>query len=254
LRLAPRRNSEETVTYLNQKFIMQYLAQDLILLALNPQTGKTRFSWYSALDYGLVGSLLLDLVLQGKLEIDNDNRVIGAIRASHGQATAGNTGNEFLDQRLNEVLASSRPRTARFWVTRWRRRYRGIQTIVLQNLVDLGVLERQEQRILGLFPTQRYFLRDESIQREIVQQVRAAVLEDIGLDSRMAALISLMQASHLTDAVFRPEERPEAQPLRYLRSSARIKAIAREELVGKAVSKAIFTVQAATTVGAINGG
>ncbi|MBW4542742.1 MAG: GPP34 family phosphoprotein, partial [Myxacorys chilensis ATA2-1-KO14] len=161
---------------------MQYLSQDLILLALNSQTGKTRFSWYSALDYGLVGSLLLDLVLQGKLEIDNDNRVIGAI--------AGNTGNEFLDQRLSEVLASSRPRTARFWVTRWRRRYLGIQTIVLQNLVDLGVLERQEQRILGLFPTQRYFLTDESIQREIVQQVRAAVLEGIGLDSRMAALIS----------------------------------------------------------------
>jgi hypothetical protein len=215
---------------------MQYLSQDLILLALNPQTGKTRFSFYAALEYGLVGSLLLDLVLQGKLEIDNNNRVIGAI--------TGNTGDEFLDRHLNEVLASSRPRTARFWITRWRRRYRWFQPVVLQNLVDLGVLERQEQRILGLFPTQRYFLTDESIQREIVQQVRAAVLEGIGLDSRMAALISLMQASHLTDAVFRPEERPEAR--------SRIKAIAREELVGQAVSKAIFTVQAATLLGAIN--
>ncbi len=215
---------------------MQYLSQDLILLALNPQTGKTRFSWYSALDYGLVGSLLLDLVLQGKLEIDNDNRVIGAI--------AGNTGNEFLDQRLNEVLASSRPRTARFWVTRWRRRYLGIQTIVLQSLVDLGVLEQQEQRILSLLPKQLYFLTNESIQRKIVQQVRAAVLEGIGLDSRMAALTSLMQASHLTDAVFRPEERPEAR--------SRIRAIAEGELVGKAVSKAIFRIQAVTLLGAIN--
>jgi hypothetical protein len=215
---------------------MQYLSQDLILLALNPQTGKTRFSFYAALEYGLVGSLLLDLVLQGKLEIDNNNRVIGAI--------TGNTGDEFLDRHLNEVLASSRPRTARFWITRWRRRYRWFQPVVLQNLVDLGVLERQEQRILGLFPTQRYFLTDDSIQREIVQQVRAAVLEGIGLDSRMAALISLMQASHLTDAVFRPEERPEAR--------SRIKAIATEELVGQAVSKAIFTVQAATLLGAIN--
>jgi golgi phosphoprotein 3 len=219
-----------------KEFIMQYLSQDLILLALNPETGKTRFSFYAALEYGLVGSLLLDLVLQGKLEIDNDNRVIGAI--------SGNTGDEFLDRHLNEVLASSRPRTARFWITRWRRRYRWFQPVVLQNLVDLGVLERQEQRILGLFPTQRYFLTDESIQREIVQQVRAAVLEGIGLDSRMAALISLMQASHLTDAVFRPEERPEAR--------SRIRAIAEEELVGKAVSKAIFTIQAATIVGTIN--
>jgi golgi phosphoprotein 3 len=215
---------------------MQYLSQDLILLALNPQTGKTHFSWYSALDYGLVGSLLLDLVLQGSLKIDNDNRVIGAI--------ASNTGNEFLDQRLNEVLASSRPRTARFWVTRWRRRYLGIQTIVLQNLVNLGVLEQQEQHILGLFPRQLYFLTYESIQRKIVQQVRAAVLEGIGLDSRMVALISLMQASHLTDAVFRPEERPEAR--------SRIRAIAEGELVGKAVSKAIFRIQAVTLLGAIN--
>jgi hypothetical protein len=215
---------------------MQYLSQDLILLALNPQTGRTRFSFYAALEYGLVGSLLLDLVLQGKLEIDNDNRVIGAI--------AGNTGEELLDRHLNEVLASSRPRTARFWVTRWRRRYRWFQPIVLQNLVDLGVLERQEQRILGLFPTQRYFLTDESIQRGIVQQVRAAVLEGIGLDSRMAALISLMQASHLTDAVFRPEERPEAR--------SRIKAIAEGELVGQAVSKAILTIQTAATLGVVN--
>jgi golgi phosphoprotein 3 len=226
---------------------MQYLSQDLILLALNPQTGKTRFSFYAALEYGLVGSLLLDLVLQGKLEIDNNNRVIGAISALRNSAgTAGNTGDEFLDRHLNEVLASSRPRTARFWITRWRRRYRWFQPIVLQNLVDLGVLQRQEQRIFGLFPMQRYFLTDESIQREIVQQVRAAVLEGTGLDSRMAALISLMQASHLTDAVFRPEERTEAR--------SRIKAIAEGELVGKAVSKAIFTIQAATLVGAINRG
>jgi len=224
---------------------MQYLSQDLILLALNPQTGRTRFSFYAALEYGLVGSLLLDLVLQGKLEIDNNNRVIGAISALRNSAgTAGNTGDEFLDRHLNEVLASSRPRTARFWITRWRRRYRWFQPIVLQNLVDLGVLERQEQRIFGLFPTQRYFLTDESIQREIVQQVRAAVLGGIGLDSRMAALISLMQASHLTDVVFRPEERPEAR--------SRIKAIAEGELVGQAVSKAIFTIQAATLLGAVN--
>jgi len=218
---------------------MQYLSQDLVLLALNPQTGKTRFSWYAALEYGLVGSLLLDLVLRDKLEIDDDNRVIGAIHASHGQATAGN-------RHLNEVLASSRPRTARFWITRWRRRYRWFQPIVLQNLVDLGVLERQEQRILGLFPTQRYFLTDESIQREIVQQVRAAVLAGTGLNSRMAALISLMQASHLTDSVFRPEERTEAR--------SRIQAIAEGELVGQAVSKAIFIIQAAALVGAINRG
>lgn len=93
---------------------MQYLSQDLILLALNPQTGRTRFSFYAALEYGLVGSLLLDLVLQGKLEIDNDNRVIGAIRASHGQATATH----------QEV--SNEPEDFSNW-RNWEQRYRDCQ-------------------------------------------------------------------------------------------------------------------------------
>ncbi len=48
---------------------MQYLSQDLILLALNPQTGKTRFSFYAALEYGLVGSLLYYFTLK-RLHLD----------------------------------------------------------------------------------------------------------------------------------------------------------------------------------------
>ena len=53
----------------------------------------------------------------------------------------------------------------------------------------------------------------------------------------MAALISLVKVSHLTKAVFMPEERREA------RSS--IKAITNSELVGKAVSDTIASAQAA---------
>lgn len=207
---------------------MQYLAQDLVLLALNPETGKFRFSPYSALRYSLMGSVLLDLVLQGKLALEND-LLMGAI--------ASTTGDEFLDRCLNEVLASSRPRTVKFWITRWSRRYANFQAVVLQNLVDLGVLKQQEQLILWLFPVQRYFLTDESIQHEIVERVCAAVLEDIGLDSRMAALISLMKASRLTDSVFRSEERSATR--------SRIRAIAKGELVGKAVSDRISSAQAA---------
>lgn len=77
----------------------------------------------------------------------------------------------------------------------------------------------------------------ESIQREIVNQVRAAVLENIGLDSRMAALISLMKTAHFTNAMFTSEERSKAR--------LRIKAIAKGELVGKAVFDTIANAQAA---------
>jgi golgi phosphoprotein 3 len=209
---------------------MQYLAQDLMLLALNPQTGKIRSAASSALRYSLMGTVLLELVLQDKLMIEHDRLVAG---------NASTTGDEFLDQCLNEVLASSRPRSVKFWISQWTRNYGKFQTVVLQNLVDLGVLVQQEHLILWLFPVQRYFLTQESFQREIVDRVRIAVLEGIGLDSRMAALISLIKASHLTNAVFMPEDRSEAR--------SRIKAISRGELVGKAVADTIASAQAAMT-------
>ncbi len=45
--------------------------------------------------------------------------------------------------------------------------------------------------------------------------------------------------------MFRPEERSEARPSRYLLSSTRIKAISKGELVGKAVSDTIANAQVA---------
>jgi golgi phosphoprotein 3 len=201
---------------------MQYLVQDLILLALNPQTGEIRYAASSVLRYSLMGAVLLDLVLQEKLTIENNHLIA---------ADTTTAGDKFLDQCFNEVLAASRTRTVKFWVSRWSQKYSKFQTVVLQNLVNLGVLVQQEQLVLWLFPVQRYFLADESIQRALVSQVRAAILEDTGLDSPMAALISLIKASHLTKAVFTPEERREAR--------LRIQAIAQGEQVGKAVSETI---------------
>jgi golgi phosphoprotein 3 len=209
---------------------MQYLAQDLMLLALNPQTGKIRSAASSALRYSLMGAVLLDLVLQGKLTIDHNRLIV---------ENASTTGDEFLDQCLNEVLASPRPRSVKFWLTRWSRTYAKFKTVVLQNLVDLGVLVQQEHLILWLFPVQQYFLIDESIQSKLVVRVRAAVLEGIGLDSRMAALVSLIKASHLTNAIFMSEERSATR--------TRIKAIAKGELVGKAVADTIANAQGAMT-------
>ncbi|BAZ48835.1 hypothetical protein NIES4103_14450 [Nostoc sp. NIES-4103] len=207
---------------------MQYLAQDLMLLALNSQTGKIHFAASSALRYSLMGTVLLDLVLQGKLTIDNNYLMV---------ANASTTGDEFLDQCLNEVVAAPRTRSVKFWINHWSRKYSRFPKVVLQNLVELGVLVQQEHTVLWLFPVQRYFLCDESIQRAIVNQVRAAVLENIRLDSRTAMLISLMKTCHLANTVFTPEEFPQAR--------ARIQAISNGELVGKAVSEIIASAQAA---------
>lgn len=209
---------------------MKYLAQDLILLALNNQTGEIRSAALFALPYGLMGAVVLDLVLQGKMAIQNNHLI--AVDASP-------TDEELLDQCLDDVRTARHSRSVRFWIAHWGRRHSGLQTVLLQNLVLFGVLRLQEQRWLWIFSEQRYFLSDPSTQQAIVNRVRAAVLENWGLDPRTAVLISLVQACRLTNALFTPQEQQQAR--------ARIRAIARGEQVGKAILGMIASTQAAVS-------
>jgi len=207
---------------------MKYLAQDLMLLALNSETGSVRSAASEALPYGLIGAMVLDLVLQGKVAIDNKRLVV---------IDSQLTGDEFLDRFLHEVVLEPRAKKVQRWVEHWHSKNSDFRKTVLQSLVNLGILAQQEVRELWVFRSQRHFFVDPSVQYRLIDQVRAAVFSDVNLDSRMAALISLVQACELTNTLFDAQERREAHQ--------RMKAISRGELVGKAVSDAVSEIQAA---------
>ncbi|MBD3884305.1 GPP34 family phosphoprotein [Phormidium tenue FACHB-886] len=211
---------------------MQYLVQDLMLLALENEKGHVVSSAASALPYALTGALLMELVLQGKLDSQRGKLVV---------VDSSSTGNDFFDACLNEMLTIQRPKDAQFWVGRLANRFQDIKTAVLNNLVELGVLTQQEHRVLGIFPVQRYPLLDIRAKQSVVDRVCMAVLNDAEPDARTAALISLIQACNLTHHLFLPEERREARQ--------RIKAIAEGERMGKAVSDTVASVQAAINAG-----
>lgn len=211
---------------------MQYLAQDLMLLALQDEKGTIVSEAASSLPYGLMGAVLMELVLQGKLDTEAGRLIV---------VNATTTGDDFFDDCLNEILTAQRPRQARFWVKHLAGKFRGFKNAVLSNLVELGVLKQEERRILGLFPTQRYPLADVSAKQAAIARIRAAVLNDTRLDSRTIALISLIKACNLTNYLFAPDERREARQ--------RIQEIVNGELLGKAVSDTVASVQAAISAG-----
>lgn len=210
---------------------MQYLAEELMLLALNDEKGHVLFAASSALPYGLMGAVLMELVLQGKLDTEAGKLVVVDVSP---------TGDDFLDGLLNEMATTQRLRDVRSWMGHFMNKHRGLKTAVLRNLVDQGILRHEEQRELWIFPVQRYPLVDRSVKQAIVDRIRRTVLEGRMPDSRTAALISLIKACDLTNTLFTREERREAHQ--------QINAIAKGELVGKAVSDAVMGVQAAIMV------
>jgi nicotinamide mononucleotide adenylyltransferase len=206
---------------------MEYLAEELMLLALDDEKGHVLSAASSALPYGLMGAVLMELVLQGKLDTEAGKLVV---------VDVSSTGDDFLDGLLNEIATTQRRRNVRSWMRHFMNKHRGLKTAVLRNLVNQGILRHEEQRELWIFPVQRYPLVDCSVKQAMVNRVRRTVLESRTPDSRMAALISLIKACNLTNTLFNREERREAHQ--------QINAIAKGELVGKAVSDAVAAVQA----------
>src|SRR3954452_6149869 len=177
------------------------LPEELLLLALHDEKGSVIPAAASVLSGALVGAVLMELGLIGRLYEDAD----GGLRADPSA-----TGDEILDEALRRVSDSTRPRTARYWVGRLARRIPRLKDRLLEQLVARGVLERRERRILWVFPSRSFPLADAAAEQQARDRIRSVILDDREPDQRTAALIGLVRSCNLIDEVFAPHERTRA--------------------------------------------
>jgi hypothetical protein len=154
-------------------------------------------------------------------------------------ADLGPTGNPILDDALTRI-ADSKPRDAKHWVSKLSRTH--IRDRVLERLIEKGMLRRDEHRILRIIPTDRYPAEDDSLEDDVRDTVRAAVLAGTTARPRTAVLIGILKACDLLDTIFSRDERK--------LHKERIERIASAEPMSLAVSKAVKDMQA-TTLAAI---
>ena len=112
---------------------MDTLGDDLVLLSLNPATGRVMTA--QKLAYGLMGSELVRLVAANRVDIA-DGRLLVRSTAPTGDAE--------LDAALASVAQASRPPRAERWVSHPRR---GISASYLERLAAAGII-RKERAVL----------------------------------------------------------------------------------------------------------
>lgn len=207
---------------------MQTLAEDLLLLALDDDKGTVSWRHTTALGYGLGGALLMDLVLQER--IDSLDKKIVLVDPSP-------TGDEVLDAALNTIRASNKPRDAKHWVKRLGGQA-GLKERLARRLVARGVLREQKRTFLWVFHDHRFPTGDPGPEALLRGQLRDAVLSAAEPDTRILLLLSLVNACHLADGLFAQGER--------LQATRRIKDLVEGEQFGKAVGGAIADAAAAT--------
>lgn len=177
------------------------LPEELLLLALHDEKGSVIPAAASVLNGALIGAVLMELGLLGRLREEPDGALL---------ADPTPTGNEILDEALTWIAQADRPRMPSYWVGRLAGIMPRLKDRLLEQLVARGILERRERRILWIFPSRSFPLADAAAEQQARDRIRAAVLDGQVPDQRTAALIGLIRACNLTDEIFAPHERSRA--------------------------------------------
>lgn len=172
-------------------------AQDLILLALNDETGAFHRMTEINFNLALVGALFMDLAEQGRIDIDQEKLLV---------INKEPTGDEFPDLCLKLIAEADLNSSTSDLI---RAVYNGIPRLkdhLLASLVNKGIVREQDEKILWVFHTRRYPVVDDSEEQEVLTRIRSVIIEGQEPKPRDTVLIALLCVCDLIDKVFSKEE------------------------------------------------
>jgi len=211
---------------------MLTLPQELYLLALHEEKGRVPASLSISLHYGLGGAILAELILQGRVGLDDKRKAVVVNNALFNE-------DDLLNEGLERIQTSGRRHRAKYWVSAFSDYISKLEKRLANRLVDLGVLRKEQKRFLGVVPYEAYPAQDASARFWIKQHLRSVVLGGEVPDGHTAALLSLVRACDLLGRIFTRDELKTAR-----RQS---EALRRGEAIGEAEQQAIETIEAATS-------
>ncbi|MFI5495394.1 GPP34 family phosphoprotein [Actinoplanes sp. NPDC051859] len=207
------------------------LAEEFVLLAYrddgSPELDGTR------LTIGLGGALLLELALAERVAVEDKKIVVG---------NPAPVGDPLVDDALARIVADPKSRKPGHWVTTFAKDAR---QRTLDRLVAAGVLTREQDKVLLVFPRTRYPAPHgvEPVPETEARQRLTAAVQDTGpVEPRTAALCALVGATGMDRKVFRDLDRQQVK--------TRLAEISQGSWAAAAVKKAIEEIQAAIMIGA----
>ncbi len=204
---------------------MLRFAEEVVLLMLRDDDGKFVHvpSWL--LDRILAGAVLMDLAMEYRIDTDPERLVL---------LDDTPTGDSLLDPTLARIAADrdEADRDARYWVEQEAGHSEEIREEALRRLVDVGILEREEDRFLWVFKSRRYPVIDGKAEREVKLRIMGVLFSDEIPDPRDVVIICLADACGLFAELLPKRELEQA--------SVRIEQVRKLDLIGQAMSQTIY--------------
>lgn len=203
-------------------------SEKFFLLAHHPEKGRLVVS-RQYFRYGLVGAILLDLCLDGRIGFDN-----GRITPRPGNTPADPVKYEVLKM----ITDSARPRRAGYWVRKLAFRYTRYMNQIVAELAGKRLARIEETKLLGIIPRSRSYLTESYTRDNLIRKLKNDILVYRGDAGESSALAGLVEACRMRRILSTDREE-----LKMIRSQ--MKMILKESPVSDAVAQTIRQVQAA---------
>ena len=212
------------------------LAEEFLLLALDPVAGRPPLGTGDNLKPGLCGALLAELVLSEKVAVVGDRVQV---------TDTGPTGDDMLDEVLRLLAADGRgPRKLKGQLKTIARGVGNVRDRVAGRLVSTAVLDEERSRFVGIVPVTRYRVRDLESRQRVPEDLRRWLADPTSpVEGRLATLVALLEACHLLGMI--TENRTELRT-----ASPKARAAMADTPAAMAVRAVIDEVRTPTAAGA----
>ena len=207
---------------------MLRFAEEILLLLLHDENGRFARVPESSLRYALGGGVLMDLALENRIDTDLTNLTL---------VDPTPLGDDLLDPVLADIAEENQTRETRYWLERASERAEEIRESALARLVERGILERRDERFLWVFQSRRYPMIDGEAEREVKLRIMGVLFSDEIPDPRDIVILCLADACGIFGELLSGRELEQA--------AARIEQVRKLDLIGQAVSKAIWNIESA---------
>ncbi|MCH7928157.1 MAG: GPP34 family phosphoprotein [Candidatus Dadabacteria bacterium] len=201
---------------------MLTLAEDIILLLLDDDTGKLASIDLMTLNYAMAGAVLMDLALRNKIDNDLESLIV---------ADSTPTGLQMLDTYLDKISSENKENNTRYWLTELSNYGEDIVDSALNMLVEKKILKTEEKKILWVIGTRVYPMIDDKEEKEVKRRIIDLLMSDEIPTPQDVVLVSLMDTCSLFTMILSSKE--------VEKLSSRIEQIRKLDLIGQEVTKVL---------------
>ena len=175
-----------------------------------------------SLRYALAGGVLMDLAMEDRIDTDLKNLIL---------IDDSPLDDALLDPTLADIANAEVERDTRYWLDHAAKRYEEVHTGALTRLIERGILEERDDRMLWVLRSRRYpEIRGEE-RREVKLRLMEVLFSDEIPDPRDVMLICLADACDIFGQLLSAWELDQVMP--------RIRQVRQLDLIGREMSRAI---------------